>query len=689
MDEITVSFDLPSALRDEVERQKALLGDTVLWPTCQHERLRERAELVRTPFKTLWSWWYSYHDHGLDGLRPTTWELLGEAEQACAIKRLHQLGDIAQKIEVTEQDIQTLVDRNGWSKRTAQRWFQRYRIGGLWALAPGNDPEKRTPKTQKDSPRRSLASLDEAALKKIEERLQQLGTLLEQKTVSRKEVEAQAKLKKVAASTLWGYLSDYREYGPLGLAPQQRSDKTLHHTLSSRVITMIKGFRYNHPKVSIKTLHTEICKRTLVLGEPTPTIWQVRNICEHLPKTNLLLAEGRETDFRSEAAITVSMHDLKMADLLIIYELDHTLVDVMVKDIRPKHLRTKSGEIRPWLTLCIDRRSRLVMAAIFGYDKPDRHTVAAAIREAVLLSEEKPYGGVPNEIWVDRGKELLAHHIHSLTQELKVILHPCTPHYPQEKGIVERFFGVLNTRLWALQPGYIGSNTVERSPQAKAELTIAELETRFKAFLETYHHEEHSQTKQTPLRYWHEHCWAESVDLRTLDRLLKEARGRKVHKAGIKYEGRVYWHTALATVVQKTVVVRAAPTYAAPDEIEVYYNDTWLCTAFALDSQAGRDLTRQDVVSAKQDQRAAIKQEIAQGREAVEDAEQEVHVLQQQAQATQQSPSPRNPDAKETPGEQPEHKKQPSSSLEQRPTEKRKEQRGDFLDLIGDDFELS
>ncbi|HEU5377859.1 MAG TPA: hypothetical protein VFV38_20740, partial [Ktedonobacteraceae bacterium] len=106
------------------------------------------------------------------------------------------------------------------------------------------------------------------------------------------------------------------------------------------------------------------------------------------------------------------------------------------------------------------------------------YTVATAIRDAVLTSNQKLYGGIPHELWVDNGKELLAHHVHQLAQGLQFTLHPCKPHRPQEKGIVERFFGTLNTRLWAEQPGYVASNTEERDPHAKATLTLAELEQR-------------------------------------------------------------------------------------------------------------------------------------------------------------------------------------------------------------------
>ena len=55
----------------------------------------------------------------------------------------------------------------------------------------------------------------------------------------------------------------------------------------------------------------------------------------------------------------------------IVYQIDHTPVDVLVRDIGPPKYRTNSGEVRPWLTMGIDSSSRLVMAGIFAYDRPD------------------------------------------------------------------------------------------------------------------------------------------------------------------------------------------------------------------------------------------------------------------------------------------------------------------------------
>jgi putative transposase len=264
------------------------------------------------------------------------------------------------------------------------------------------------------------------------------------------------------------------------------------------------------------------------------------------------------------------------------------------------------------------------MAALFGYDHPDRFTVAGAIRDSLLVSDIKPFGGIPDELWVDHGKELLSAHVYQLASEMGIMLQPCAPHQPQLKGIVERFFGTLNTRLWSTLPGYVASNTVERNPKAKAGLTLKELVDKFWAFIARYHAEVHSETGQTPLDYWNERCFAEPADLRTLDILLMEPERRRVINVGIKYNNRVYWHSELAGVVGEDVIVRVAPSYAPPDEIEVFHDGQWLCTAFATDSETGKAVTRRQIAAAQHAQRERIKNRIGQAREALKKADREI-----------------------------------------------------------------
>jgi putative transposase len=545
-------FDLKEAREREAHRRLQLLGDLVHQPYC-YDLLRKRATTTLVPTKVLWTWWQAYQKRGLDGLSPTTWEPLDEATQETVATRYADLREVVDTIEFASHDIDLLTSRKGWSDRTCMRWVMRYRIGGLWGLAPQYNPEGKQSHSPLP-PQRSWGTLDDAACYEMERRLWLLGEeLLMQEETSRQAVLARAQEKGVSERTLWNYLKAYRDYGILGLAPRLRSDKHEHHGISDRMVETIQGLRLSKEKLNLATIQRQASQIAHHLGEPEPSPWQVRMICAAVPKSDQLLAQGRENEFRDKYAITWDMTALKMQDPRIIYEIDHTLVDVLVKDLRSEKYRTASGEVRPWITLCIDRRSRLIMAAIFSYDKPDRHTVAAAIRDAVLITEHKPYGGVPDEIWVDNGKELLSGHIQQLTQHLKVILHRCKLHCPQEKGTVERFFGTFNTRLWSTLPGYVSSNTVERNPSAKAVLTIAELETRFHSFVGQYHQEEHSQLSdhQTPLSYWKQHCYALSVDPRQLDLLLLEAESRYVAKSGIRHRNTLYWHQALANYIGK------------------------------------------------------------------------------------------------------------------------------------------
>jgi len=642
-------FDLECALQRELQRRALLLG-SLLQADYQYDLLRERARQVCVPIQHLWSWWYAYQKGGMKGLLPVDWKLLDQPSQDKVRERLAFLGELADKIEVTKEEVLALASDPKKSDRTKIRLFQRYRIGGVWGLAPHYNPEAPS-LPRKHPPKRAVGTLDEAAFAVIDRRYQRLGDelireVLREGKASRKAVEARAKVIGCSEKTLWNDLSDYREYGLPGLAPKERSDKGESHIINPRMRKVIEGLLLpRRRRLSINKVHAEACKRASALGEPEPSKWQVRVISASIPKPVKLLAEGREKKYKDKYGITYGMAFLEEGNPQIIFEIDHTQIDVLAKDVRPPKYRTKSGEIRPWLTLCIERRSRLIMAAIFGYDRPDQYTVAAAIREAILVSDDRPYGGVPDIILVDNGKELLSHHIQHITQGLHIVLRPCIRHQPQQKGKVERKFGTLNTRLWSTLLGYVDSNTEKRNPHAKAEYTIAQLEEKLREYIAQYHNEVHSQLKgRTPLMYWQEHCFPEQKDERELDPLLMKAKTCKVVKTGIKYRGRLYWHKALGSFVGKRVSARSVPTYAPPDEIQVFADDIWICSAFATDSEMGKAVTAKEVRDAQREQREQIRESISEARDAVNQVDAEIAALQLDTQVKTETASPQKPE---------------------------------------------
>jgi cephalosporin hydroxylase len=199
---------------------------------------------------------------------------------------------------------------------------------------------------------------------------------------------------------------------------------------------------------------------------------------------------------------------------------------------------------------------------------------------------------------------------------------------------VERIFGTLNTRVWSDETGYVDSNVQKRNPHARAERTIAQLEEKLRAFIAQYNNEVHSQLKgHTPLEYWNVRCFAEPIDERDLDPLLKKSKPCMVIKPGIKYRGRLYWHRALGGYVGKQVFVRAVPSYAAPDDIEVFDRDDWVCTAFAIDSEMGKAVAAEDVRAAQREQREQAWDRIHAARDAVQQVDAEIAELEQRSAA--------------------------------------------------------
>lgn len=593
----------------EARRRLQLLGRTV--EDTRGILLGVRARQVGIPVAVLRQWHACYLRGGLDALVPTEWSELPEAAWALIEGRYAALGELAEAETITVEEIRRLSERAGWTMRQARRWLRRYRLGGMVGLAPA----KRTaqPPVLPD-----LGTLSEAQRDELFRRRDLLGELTEQEHVSNAVLAKRAEAVGVSLRTLRDYHTRIRRDGLAGLAPRSRTDKGKYHGLRAQMVQTVENLRLTHRDATVRFVYELACQHAASTGETAPSLWQVRSICAQIPAPVRLLADGREEEFRNRYRLT---YPIPHGAHRIVWQIDHKApLHLLVRDLRAPSHRTHSGEVRPYLTLVIDSASRLVIAGLFSYDPPDRFMVAAAIRAAMLMSETKPFGGIPDEIWVDNGKDLIAQHVQQLVQGLGTALTPGPPHQPQIRGIVERFHETLDTRLWATLPGYVGANVVERNPKVKAELTLAELDQRFRVFIERYHQEIHSETGFPPLQFWQEHVAQRPVDERLLDVLLQEAAQRRVLKEGIKYGGRVYWHADLATLVGEDVLVRAAPSYTAPDELEIYFETQWRCTAFALDSARGQAIPRPVVVEAQRRQRAHARKRIAAARETMEEA---------------------------------------------------------------------
>lgn len=604
---------------------------------------RDRAKLTCVHRKYLFTCWQDYRDYGIDGLVPD-WPNPTETNWDKALEMRQKLGDLADAPVIDRYQIKALAEQNGWTEQRARYWLTRYRIGGLWALAPGNDPT-RPRKKQKPAIFVALGALTGDDIVEINRKLDLLGPEIESK-VRKKEPITEALIEARAAEVgrsprqLRYYISNLKQFGEPGLARKTRSDQGRHHYISKRMEKIIIGIRESYKDYSIPNVYREAVKRALLLREVPPGEWVVRDIIDDISKGELALADGRESDFRSGSIITY-----KREYRLLIYAGDiKEPLDVLAQDLRPPGLRNASGEVRAYKFVIIDLASRVVPAFGFSYLRPDETFIAGVIRDALIVSD-KGVGGVPKELWVDNGKPLKSEYIKLVARRAQFDLHVGKPRNPTERAILERFFEKVDQELWSTLEGYVGRNVVERNPTVKAKYTVAELEQKFREYLDGYHNTKHDELGMTPLEFWYENCFPESLDPELGAILLDRVQGRTIGREGIKYDNNIYWHSALGPHVGKPVIIRFKPGYDMPQEIEVYLSidgsEQWLCTAFNRKSERGKAVTPDEIREAQTRQRQAYKDHIAEARDYLSDIDAEVEGRQQES--TPPTPPPSSP----------------------------------------------
>ncbi len=614
-------FDLELARRREAERCLKMLG-TFAQEEFEKKQLRAFARARFVSELALTTWKHNYLLHGFEGLLPQDWAPLTEKVQGIVLKRLEILGELTDAVTITGDDVYKLSKKYAEEGkfRVAERLVRRYQIDGVWGLAPERDPE-RIHRPRNQVPPIEYAAATPKKRAEADRRLALITPFIGRRRIPNDELKAHAEKHStqehpLSLRTLRDYLAKYKKWGLAGLLPkEERSDKGHPHNMSELIEDIIAALRLSQMDIPLHEVLRQACQRARLLGEPEPTLSQVRYVCDRIPEEVKLVADKRFGQFRSERRLTYRFH---FDGSVIIYQIDFTKVDVLVRDIRRRGYRKPSEEIRPYLITCIECSSRLVLAWLFTYDFPNSNNIAAVIREALITTDEKPYGGVPHAIWVDRGNQLISHHIQQIAQDLEFELKDGKPNFPedrgdpQKRGIEERFFETVKTGLWCTLQGYVDSNTKERNPNAQAALTISELAEKFREFIDKYHHEKHSETGMTPLEFWSKNCQARTLpDLRQLDILLLVKEIHTLNKHGINYGNRRYWHQDLAEIpVGSKVEIRAQPAYMRPDVIEVFYEKRWICSAFAHDSAKGRAVTGKQVLQAQRQQRKRIKGEI-------------------------------------------------------------------------------
>ncbi|MFJ1258075.1 integrase [Cupriavidus sp. CuC1] len=243
------------------------------------------------------------------------------------------------------------------------------------------------------------------------------------------------------------------------------------------------------------------------------------------------------------------------------WEIDHTLMDVLLVD-------PETGEVigRPYITVILDRHSRMVMAFLIHLSAPNTESVLRTIERAIrpkqawlarfpIIVNEWRAHGLPRYLFPDNAAEFHAWGLILAFNELGIeVLFPRS-RGPEMKGGIERFFRTMAMDLIHRLPGTTFSNTRERGDypsEKQACLTLTELEAAVtKWIVDRYHQRPHrSLNGRTPAKAWEEGEIKRSprlpIDLDALECILAHRANVRLHHYGIELDSQQYHSDALA-----------------------------------------------------------------------------------------------------------------------------------------------
>lgn len=244
-------------------------------------------------------------------------------------------------------------------------------------------------------------------------------------------------------------------------------------------------------------------------------------------------------------------------------EVDNTPLDVLVIDEA-----TSLVLGRPWVTVMIDRYSRMVVGYHLSFRKPSVQSVLRCLRHAMLpktymremYSEVKgiwPCFGLIELIVCDNGLEFHAKDLEAACADLGTHLLYCQPRTPHLKGVIERFLKTLNYSFLHLVPGTTYSTYAKRldyDSVAKAVLTLGELQLALhKWIVDVYGATFHRGINAAPLQRWNEGVAIDAPELAPDPQRLKVYLGqvvrRQLDRNGVQLLNLRYTSSALQRIL--------------------------------------------------------------------------------------------------------------------------------------------
>ena len=231
-------------------------------------------------------------------------------------------------------------------------------------------------------------------------------------------------------------------------------------------------------------------------------------------------------------------------------EVDHCLLDIFAV-----HPVTGKSLGRPWLTVIIDRATKVILGVHLSFTPPSYATLMRAMAHAMWpkdltgiagLLHGWPCHGLWDMLFTDNGKEFHSKSLNLSAAMLKFTVVPLPVKHPWLKGTIERLWRRMGVQVYSLQEGSTLSRVPDHyDPVERATMTLDGIKTiTLRWIVNEYHHDIHATLKCTPMQKWLELVSLYPVrpvpDFEDVIRLTGEVRMCKIGNVGVLIDGLLY-----------------------------------------------------------------------------------------------------------------------------------------------------
>jgi len=360
-------------------------------------------------------------------------------------------------------------------------------------------------------------------------------------------------LRQFAADTIEDWYYDYRNYGFDALINPSRKDKGTHRTLNQQICRIIDETLKDVPHFKGRNLIARIDALNLrEEGVPSDA-----TVYRYIRKARPLYAVENKQERKAFEAPYAGC----------LYQTD-IMYGPFIPVVQPNGRIAKK---QTYLIAIIDDYSRLICHAEFFLSE-------SLMDYLTVLEKAFRKRGCAEKVYCDNGKVFLSEQVKRIGAQVGTRIIHCAVRDSAAKGKIERWF--LTCRTQFLEPLLF-----------EKIASLAELNKRLFAWVETYNNNEHSALRCTPLEKWlkspkHPRILQETFDT---DDLFWLEVIRTVKKDGTFSLNAIRYETTYTLAGQKVTV-----RYNSQDmtRVHVYHQDVFIGVSYPLDPGANNNLPR-------------------------------------------------------------------------------------------------